>query len=143
MTEPPGYRALTAVLRLQRMASSIVDAELKSRFRLRLLDYQVLKLLQIGDSDTQLLGALARQLGVHTTTVSIAADRLDDLGLTRRHVHPQDRRATLVSLTDRGRARADEATDALSGVGFGLPGLSSAQLKTLLSVLENVRIIDG
>jgi DNA-binding MarR family transcriptional regulator len=137
MAEPTGYRALTAVLRAHRVASSTVAAEL-NKVGLRLLDYQALKLLQVSEACTLPLGVMARRLDVHATTAAIAADRLEGAGLVRRRVHPDDRRATLVTITGRGTALADEATDALNPVDFGLSGLSAKELESLTKALERV-----
>ena len=81
-----------------------------------LTDYQILKALQLSDSGTWLLSRMAWHLMVHATTVTLSVERLETKLLVKRHSHPHDRRATLVSITDEGRELADEATHALSEI---------------------------
>lgn len=131
MAEPAGWQAMRSVLLLCRSMTAVVDQELKDRFRLRLIDFQILKQLQSTDTGTCLLGEVARELFVHTTTVSIATERLAARDLVVRRAHPTDRRATLVSITDEGRTLAEAATAALAAAEFGLAGLTPDQLAAL------------
>jgi DNA-binding MarR family transcriptional regulator len=138
ITEPPAFLALSAVLRVHHVMTSIVDAELKSGFGLRVVDYLALQVLHASDGGTQTLSRIARRLGMHTTTVSLTVDRLEDRKLVRRRADPQDRRTTLVTITEDGRALTSAATAALNGVDFGLPGLSAAQKRSLTCLLTRV-----
>jgi DNA-binding MarR family transcriptional regulator len=131
-----GLRAMSSVLRLHRLMTSIAEHQLGAGFQLRLIEYQMLMTLQASDTGSLLLGRVARQLLVHPTTVTTATDRLEARGLVARHADPEDRRATLVTITDNGRTLVDAATKALSRVNFGLPGLSAAQAKQLISLAE-------
>ncbi|TFV56841.1 MarR family transcriptional regulator [Mycobacterium sp. PS03-16] len=139
MAESPGWRAMRSVLWLYRSMTAVVDQELKDGFGLRLIDYQILKQLQLAEGGTCLLGEVARGLVVHATTVSVATERLADRELVTRHAHPTDRRATLVSITDAGREMADEATTALAAADFGLAGLTADQLAALSDVVTRAR----
>ncbi len=139
MTEPPGYLAMRAVLRVHQLMAAIVAAELNDGFGLRLVEYIALTALQSGDDGSESLGSIARQMHVHATTVTVATDRLEEMGLVSRTVDPQDRRTTRVSITAKGQTRADAATDALKSVDFGLSGLTAAQTRTLIGLLERVR----
>lgn len=134
MAEPAGWQAMRSVLLLCRSMTAVVDQELKDRFRLRLIDFQILKQLQSTDTGTCLLGEVARELFVHATTVSIATERLAARDLVVRRAHPTDRRATLVSITDEGRTLAEAATAALAAAEFGLAGLTPDQLAALSGV---------
>jgi len=49
----------------------------------------------------------------------------------------------LAAITDEGRALAEEATAALNGAAFGLPGLSSQQAAEIASMLRTVRAAVG
>jgi DNA-binding MarR family transcriptional regulator len=135
MADPPGFAAMSSVLRLHRTMTAILDQELKSGFHLRLIDYEILKALQAADG-VHLLGEVARQLMVHATTASIAIDRLAERGLAARRAHPNDRRATLVEITEDGRTVADGATAALGGVDFGLP---DASVRALADIIARLR----
>jgi DNA-binding MarR family transcriptional regulator len=139
MTEPLGCAALRSVLRLHHVETSIVDAELKNGFGLRVIDYLTLMVLRANDTDES-LGHIARRLGVHATTITIASDRLAKSGLVTRRAHPHDRRAMLLTITGDGRAVADGATAALEKVNFGLPGLSAAQTRSLINLIDRVTL---
>jgi DNA-binding MarR family transcriptional regulator len=139
MTELPGHRAMSAVLRVHQLMMSIVDTELRDGVGLKPVEYFALMALQTSDGGTESLGWVARQLGVHATTVTVATDHLEEMGLVSRKADPQDRRATLVSITNTGRTRADAATEALKPANFGLPGLTAAQTRSLISLLTRVR----
>lgn len=54
---------------------------------------------------------LAEQLDVISSTATRMIDRLVRRGLVQREVHPQDRRATRVEITDRGRAVVGAVTE--------------------------------
>ncbi|WP_193046098.1 MarR family winged helix-turn-helix transcriptional regulator [Mycolicibacterium baixiangningiae] len=131
MAEPAGWQAMRSVLLLCRSMKAVVDQELKDAFALRVIDFQILKQLQSRQSGTCLLGEVARDLVVHTTTVSIATERLSHRNLVERQAHPTDRRATLVNITDEGRELAEAATAALAAAEFGLAGLTPDQLAAL------------
>ena len=57
----------------------------------------------------------------------------------RRTPHPSDRRATLVELTDSGRALAIETTEKLNAEVFARPGVPDDQLEPLLRILAGMR----
>jgi len=59
--------------------------------------------------------------------------------LVKRVPHPTDLRTTLVSITAKGRKITVYATGALKQVDYGLPGLSPAKVKQLVSTLAFVR----
>jgi DNA-binding MarR family transcriptional regulator len=138
MSGPQGYEAMQSVLRLHQVMTSIVGAELKAGFRLRLIDYLTLRALQDSESGTESLGRLAQRLGVHATTITIATERLEDRNLIRRRAHPSDKRATLARITAEGRALADAATTRLGKVDFGLAGLTQAQTRSLAGLMPRV-----
>lgn len=134
MAEPAGWQAMRSVLLLCRSMSTVVDQVLKDGFQLRLIDFRILKQLQSTESGTCVLGEVARELIVHTTTVSIASERLAERELVARHAHPTDHRAMLVSITEQGRALTEAATAALAAADFGLAGLTPEQLTALSHV---------
>ncbi|BBZ06597.1 MarR family transcriptional regulator [Mycolicibacterium doricum] len=139
MAEPAGWQAMRSVLLLCRSMTAVVDQELKYGFALRLIDFQILKQLESTETGTCLLGAVARELFVHATTVSTATERLAERDLVVRRAHPTDRRATLVSITEEGRTLTDAATAALAAAQFGLAGLTADQLAALSCVESYAR----
>ncbi|MFG2026873.1 MarR family winged helix-turn-helix transcriptional regulator [Streptomyces sp. NPDC048825] len=83
--------------------------------------------------------ALAGQLGVTPRNVTGLIDALEADGLVARTPHPADRRATLVSLTESGRALTAglrEGRDELAVELFG--DMPAAQLAAIYDGLETV-----
>ncbi|MGY1653780.1 MarR family winged helix-turn-helix transcriptional regulator [Geodermatophilus sp. SYSU D01119] len=83
--------------------------------------------------------ALADALGVSARNVTGLVDGLAAAGLVTREPHPDDRRATLVTPTGRGRELLDElgrGQAELAGQLFG--GLSADRLDGLVSALDDV-----
>lgn len=136
------FLAMSSALRLQRIMTDTVEAELRT-YSLNLTDYLVLMTLELSENGTRLLSRLAWNLLVHATTITLATDRLENRGLLYRHAHPSDRRATCVTITDEGRELTRKATDALKAVKFGLTGSTPAQQRKLLSVLAALRSAAG
>jgi DNA-binding MarR family transcriptional regulator len=64
---------------------------------------------------------------------------LETKQLVKRHSHPHDRRATLVTISEQGRALADDATRSLSRLDFGLPDLAPSQARALSATIARVR----
>lgn len=138
-----GFLAMTSVLRLHHLMTTAVEKSLRTKFGISLTDYQILKALQLSESGTWLLSRLAWHLMVHATTVTLAVERLEAKRLVKRHSHPHDRRATLVTITADGRELADDATDALARVDFGLPGLTASQARSLTATIARLRVGAG
>ena len=141
--DPSGFLAMTSLLRLHHLMTTAVEHALRSEFKLALTDYQILKALQLSDAGTWLLSRMAWHLMVHATTVTLAVERLEARQLVKRHSHPHDRRATLVSITADGRELADDATDTLGRIDFGLPGLTRSQARTLTATIGRLRASAG
>ncbi|MGI5156607.1 MarR family winged helix-turn-helix transcriptional regulator [Microbispora sp. CA-102843] len=66
-------------------------------------------LMVVGQGETKLV-TLAEKLGVNPSTAMRMAGRLAVAGLLKREVNPQNRRETLLRLTDNGRRIVDEVT---------------------------------
>ena len=83
-------------------------------------------------------------LGTDTAGMTKLLDRMESKGLLRRRRHPDDRRAVIIDLTDRGRDLVPLLPPVFGRVtGQLLAGLSPdevAQLNTLLQrMLDNLR----
>lgn len=77
----------------------------------------------IGRSDEPLrLGDLAARLRIAPRSATEVVDSLQDEGLLRRTPDPADRRATLVELTDAGRATLDAVAAAQDGISSEIFG---------------------
>jgi DNA-binding MarR family transcriptional regulator len=84
-------------------------------------------------------GALLRATLVTSGTMTNRIDRLAEAGLVRRHPDPRDRRGVLVTLTDLGRAKADDAlADLLRRERDLLASLGPADQQTLAQLLRTL-----
>jgi DNA-binding MarR family transcriptional regulator len=75
-------------------------------------DWHVLSPLRLRkDGRRSSPGALARDLELSSGAMTSRLDRLEEMGLIRRHRDPEDRRAVQVELTDAGREAWDAAAE--------------------------------
>ncbi|MCS7480068.1 MarR family winged helix-turn-helix transcriptional regulator [Umezawaea endophytica] len=130
--------AVTSVMRVQQIIQSAVDAALKPH-GLTFARYEALVLLTFSKAGSLPMRVMGERLQLHPTSVTNIVDRLEADGLVRRNPHPTDRRTTLVEITADGRARRETATEAVTGVDFGLRGLTERQTEQLTDLLAKVR----
>ncbi len=99
-------------------------------------------LAELARAGRQTNGALTRGLGMSTGGVTPAVDRLEERGLVRRLPHPDDRRSSMLDLTEEGtrmmRAGGSIITDALAPLEARL---TEAEVALVLQVLE--RAVQG
>lgn len=127
--------AVTSVMRVQQILLSAVDGALRPH-GLTFARYEAMVLLDFASRGSLPMRVMGERLQLHPTSVTNIVDRLQRDGLVRRVAHPTDRRATLVEITETGRAALGDATKAVTEIDFGLSGLTAdeeAQLTTLLS----------
>jgi DNA-binding MarR family transcriptional regulator len=105
--------------------------------------YEALRLLAFTRAGSLPMGKLGARLMVHPAAVTNAVGKLEQRGLVRRSMSPEDRRVVLATITDAGRSLADEATAALNEAAFGLPGLTPEQASALVGMLRGVRALTG
>ncbi|MBP2702617.1 MarR family transcriptional regulator [Microbispora sp. RL4-1S] len=109
--EPTGddLEALTsAVLAVSRVLVAIsARSLLAAEDKVTLPQFRML--LVVGQGETKLV-TLAQRLGVNPSTAMRMADRLVAAGLVSREVNLNNRRETLLRLTDSGRRIVDEVT---------------------------------
>ncbi len=89
------------------------------------------------------MASAAARLQVHPTSVTNTVDRLERDGFVQRSAHPTDGRATIVRLTETGRALAAEATTALNSTVFDLPGIPEPDLLEIVRILARFRESSG
>lgn len=133
-----GMAAVTSVMRAQQILQARVDDVLRP-FELTFARYELLMLLHFSGRGSMPVTRASRRLQVHPTSVTSAVSRLEAAGLVVRKPHPTDGRGTLVELTTAGRRLALEATDALNTSVFKDPGLPPRRVRTLVSVLQDLR----
>ena len=133
-----GMAAITSLMRAQQIVLARVDAALKP-FGVTFARYEVLMLLHFSRSPALPMSVIGDRLQVHPTSVTNAVDRLQESGLVSRETSPQDRRTTLIALTDVGRDVASRATERLNAEVFSSPGMSSTDARRLVTVLTQLR----
>ncbi|GGN61488.1 MarR family transcriptional regulator [Actinoplanes lobatus] len=127
------------IFRLSKLAGDVAERAY-SRFGIGRPEFDVLAALRRSGEPFQLSpGALAASMMLSTGGTTARLDRLEKAGLVTRSPDPNDRRAILVRLTERGRALADEAVTAglaeQQRLLAHLPPEKSAQLSALLREL--------
>ena len=137
-----GMAVVTSIMRVQQVLLSRVEAILRP-LGLTFARYEVLMLLRFSRAGSLPVGKIGERLQVHPASVTNAVDRLEGQGFVRRTPHPTDRRATLVELTETGRAVAAKATDELNASVFARPGLSADAVDQLVAVLTLMRAEAG
>ncbi|HEU0103391.1 MAG TPA: MarR family transcriptional regulator [Mycobacteriales bacterium] len=133
-----GMAAVTSVMRAQQILQARVDEVLKP-FDLTFARYELLMLLHFSSRGSLPIKKASERLQVHPTSITNAVDRLSAAGLVVRRPHPTDGRGTLVELTADGRLLAGKATDQLNATVFSAPGLTARRVRTLVSVLADLR----
>jgi MarR family transcriptional regulator, transcriptional regulator for hemolysin len=82
---------------------------------------------------------LASRYGVEQPTMAALLTRMERDGLVSRKVHPEDKRASFVSLTAKGKAKLPEVKQKLVQEAHEVTsGLSKTETRTLLSLLRKV-----
>jgi DNA-binding MarR family transcriptional regulator len=105
--------------------------------------YEALALLSFARNGSMPMARMGERLQVHPTSVTSTVDRLERDGLVTRRPHPDDRRATLATLTSKGRSVLATATIALEVIRWGLGEMGEANLADLNHELANVRASAG
>ena len=127
------------LIRLGKKAEARLDSVLGgtdlSATKLLLLD-------RMGNMDEPLsLSSLATHLVCVKSNVTQLVDNLEGSGLVKRVADPQDRRSTLLEITDKGKRQYDAALDALQPVVEKLESLSPedrAALQTLAQTISKL-----
>jgi DNA-binding MarR family transcriptional regulator len=130
--------AVTSVMRVQQLLLGLVEDILKP-YGLTFAAFETLRLLAFTRTGSLPMGKMGVRLMVHPAAVTNAIGKLEQRGLVRRSMSPNDRRVVLATITDAGRALAEEATAALNEASFGLAGISTEQAVEITTVLRAVR----
>jgi DNA-binding MarR family transcriptional regulator len=138
----PSMRAVTSIMRAQQILIARLNALLKP-YGLTFPRYEALMILYFSRRGSLPLGKLGARLQVHPTSVTSLIDGLERTGLVRREPHTTDRRATLASITDRGRDVARDATKVLNDAQFGTEPLGDSDLDLVTGVLASLRLDAG
>ena len=134
--------AVTSIMRVQQILLARCNQALEP-FGLTFARYEALMLLSFAREGALPLGKIGARLQVHPASVTNLVDGLEQLGYVRREPHPTDRRTTLASITPEGRRRAQEATEAMHAIRFGIGALGKSELEDVTALLRKVRIAEG
>ena len=133
-----GMAAVTSVMRAQQILQARVDEVLRP-FGLTFARYELLMLLHFSSRGSMPVKKASERLQVHPTSITNAVDRLEASQLVARRPHPTDGRGTLVEVTDAGRRLALAATEQLNAVVFCDLRMPTRRVRTLVSVLQDLR----
>jgi DNA-binding MarR family transcriptional regulator len=134
--------AVTSVMRVQQLLLAQVEDILKP-YGITFAAYEALRLLAFTRTGSLPMGKMGIRLMVHPAAVTNAISKLEQRGLVRRNMSPEDRRVVLATITDSGRDLVEDATAALNEAAFGLPGLTPEQAASLVRMLREVRALTG
>jgi DNA-binding MarR family transcriptional regulator len=135
----PAMMAVTSIMRVQQILLARLN-EVLAPFGLTFARYEALMLLYYSRAGALPLGKIGGRLQVHPTSVTNLIDGLGRAGYVMRSPHPTDRRATLGSITERGREAAVAATEALHLIRFGTEPLRKTDLECLTDLLREFRL---
>ncbi|MEJ2299372.1 MAG: MarR family transcriptional regulator [Woeseiaceae bacterium] len=109
---------------------------------LELYEYDVLSALRRQGEPFELAAsALAYQTGLSTGAMTNRVDKLEARGLVQRRHDKVDRRAVMVSLTDKGKRAIDDAIQLrLTAADDALDGLSDKERSRLADLLRKVAL---
>lgn len=134
--------AVTSIMRVQQIVLGRLNEALAPH-ELTFARYEALILLLFSRTGGLPLGKIGARLQVHPTSVTNVIDGLEALGYVRRERHPSDRRTTLATITERGRAVAEAATADLHAIRFGTAPLRSGELNQITELLDRIRLEAG
>ncbi len=107
---------------------------------LTLSRFEILLLLSFSRAGRLPMMRIRDLLLVHGSSVTYLVGRLEEAGWVSRGAHPDDRRVSLVSLTDAGRALVERAAAHLAESGFGVfAALDEERLVHLADLLDELR----
>lgn len=98
-------------------------------------------LLELARTGPMIQAQLSEALACEPPSVTLMSRKLEAAGHVRRRPDPSDKRASIVELTDRGRAVVDQVTELWRTLAeetvSGLPAATRAQLPGLLATLAD------
>jgi DNA-binding MarR family transcriptional regulator len=138
----PPMTAVTSVMRVHQLMLARLNQALEPH-GLTFARYEALMLLFLSRSGSLPLGKIGERLQVHPTSVTNLVDGLERSGLATRAPHPNDRRATLATITQAGRQVATASTKALNGMAFGTDPLGPEDLEAITRIFRGMRLEAG
>jgi DNA-binding MarR family transcriptional regulator len=124
-----GLMRRMAELRLMRPKLNLIEPDLSWP--------QMGLMMYLAERAPQHLQDIADGLGITAPSASVAVRRLEEGGWLQRQPDPDDKRASLISLSDKGRAVQQQMlAHTLEGAALFLSGLNETEQDELLDLLE-------
>lgn len=133
-----GMTLVTSIMRAHQLLLARVEGTLK-RFDLSFARFELLQLLSFTKDGIIPMASATARLQVHPTSITNTVQRLERDGLIAREPHPRDGRASMLLLTDAGRAVAAQATAALNSEVFTEPGMPRDDVASIVRALARFR----
>ena len=119
-----------------------LGADLESRFGIPHAWFEVLVRLSRSEEGQLTMSALAEQVTLTTGGVTRLVDRMEAAGLIERRPCRTDRRVSYAAITDAGRAKLEEASEAhAANLRTVFDGFSAKELATLDTLLDRMRAV--
>ena len=127
------------VLTCMQLIETLIRARLRTEFDTTLPRFDVLAQLDAA-RESLTMGELSARLMVTSGSVTGLVDTMQTECLVARRVHPTDRRSTLISMTDQGRALFARMAPAHAGwVDELMAGLEPGEAATLYRLLGKLK----
>lgn len=137
-----GMALVTSIVRVQQLLMERLDVLLRP-LDLSFARYEILMVLSFSSAGAMPMTRLGSVLQVHPSSITSAAQRLQEQGFLERSRLERDRRVVLASITGAGRVIAREATAQLNEHVFGKVGLDDQESAQLMALLDLVRARSG
>jgi MarR family transcriptional regulator, 2-MHQ and catechol-resistance regulon repressor len=119
-----------------------LGGDLEARFALPHAWFEVLIRLSRSVDGQLTMSALAEQVTLTTGGVTRLVDRMEAAGLVERRPCRTDRRVSYAAITDAGRAKLKEASEAhAANLRTVFAGFSAQELATLDTLLDRMRAV--
>ena len=119
-----------------------LGGDLEARFALPHAWFEVLIRLSRSADGQLTMSALADQVTLTTGGVTRLVDRMEAAGLVERRPCRTDRRVSYAAITDAGRAKLEEASEAhAANLRTVFDGFSAKELATLDTLLDRMRAV--
>ena len=142
LRETDAMVAATSIARAHQIVLGRINQAL-TEFDLTFSCYEALALLSFARNNSMGMARMGERLQVHPTSVTSTIDRLERDQLVTRQPNPDDRRATLATLTPDGREVLDKATAALEAIRWGMGDIGDSPLAALTNDLTRIRASAG
>ena len=130
------------LLEVQSRLERRLGADLEARCALPHAWFEVLVRLGRFDAGRLTMGRLAEEVSLTTGGVTRLVDRMEASGYVERVPCPTDRRVSYASLTDRGRAKLDEAAQVhAANLRSVFADFSDEDRSTLDALLDRLRAV--